>query len=82
MPSSCPRAFIYNQWVRVAVDVESTPIAFSVVIPTDGLVHELDGLFVEPAHMSSGLGRALIRTDDLGHSRSQSPIDASGSAGP
>jgi len=55
-----PQAFVDNKWVRVAVDVEGTPVGFSVVIPTDGPVHELDGLFVEPRHMSSGVGRALI----------------------
>ena len=55
-----PQAFVDNNWVRVAADVEGTPIGFSVVIPTDGLVHELDGLFVEPRYMSSGVGRALI----------------------
>jgi hypothetical protein len=31
-----------------------------VVIPADGAVHELDGLFVEPAHMQRGVGRALV----------------------
>ena len=55
-----PQAFVDNNWVRVAVDIEGTPVGFSVVIPTDGPVHELDGLFVEPRHMSSGVGRALI----------------------
>lgn len=55
-----PRTFIGNGWVRVAVDDTGTPIGFSVVVPTDGPVHELDGLFVEPAHMLCGVGRALI----------------------
>jgi GNAT superfamily N-acetyltransferase len=55
-----PQAFIDNGWVRVAVDANATPIGFSVVIPTNGYVHELDGLFVEPAQMSSGVGRALV----------------------
>jgi GNAT superfamily N-acetyltransferase len=32
----------------------------SVVVPTNGSVHELDGLFVEPDQMSSGVGRALV----------------------
>jgi GNAT superfamily N-acetyltransferase len=49
-----------NRWVRVAVDDNGAPIGFSVVIPTDGQVHELDGLFVEPAHMRRGVGRALV----------------------
>src|SRR5947209_7390076 len=51
-----PQAFIDQGWVRVAVDVLGTPIGFSVVVPMDGPVHELDGLFVEPSHMSSGIG--------------------------
>ena len=55
-----PQAYIDNQWVRVAVDMESAPLGFSAVVPTSALVHELDGLFVEPGHMSSGIGRALI----------------------
>ena len=36
------------------------PIGFSVVIPTGGAVHELDGLFVEPLQMHRGVGRALV----------------------
>jgi GNAT superfamily N-acetyltransferase len=56
-----PQSFVDNDWVRVAVgDDDDTPIGFSVVIPTDGPAHELDGLFVEPSHMSGGVGRALI----------------------
>ena len=39
---------------------DETPLGFSVVIPTDDSVHELDGLFVEPAHMYRGIGRALV----------------------
>jgi GNAT superfamily N-acetyltransferase len=54
------QAFIDNGWVRVAVAGDDTPIGFTVVIPTDGVVHELDGLFVEPAHMHRGAGRALV----------------------
>ena len=45
-----PQAFIDSGWVRVAVGVEETPVGFSVVVPTNGRVHELDGLFVDPAH--------------------------------
>ena len=52
--------FIQNRWVRIAVGDDGTPIGFSVVIPTDGGVHELDGLFVEPGHMGGGVGRALV----------------------
>ena len=55
-----PQTFIDNGWVRVAVDDGETPIGFSVVVPKDRLVDELDGLFVEPAHMLCGVGRALV----------------------
>jgi GNAT superfamily N-acetyltransferase len=55
-----PESFIDNGWVRVAVDEAETPIGFSVVVPTNGPAHELDGLFVEPAHMRRGVGRALV----------------------
>ncbi|HXD56521.1 MAG TPA: GNAT family N-acetyltransferase [Thermoleophilaceae bacterium] len=55
-----PQSFIDSGWVRVAVEGNETPIGFSVVIPSDGAVHELDGLFVEPAHMRRGVGRALV----------------------
>jgi GNAT superfamily N-acetyltransferase len=55
-----PKSFIENAWVRVAVGDDETPIGFSVVIPTDRQVHELDGLFVEPGHMLCGVGRALV----------------------
>jgi GNAT superfamily N-acetyltransferase len=55
-----PQIFIDNRWVRVAVANDDTPIGFSVVISGDGGVHELDGLFVEPAKMFSGVGRTLV----------------------
>ncbi len=55
-----PQTFIDNGWVRVAVDDAETPIGFSVVVPANGPVHELDGLFVEPVHMHAGVGRALV----------------------
>jgi GNAT superfamily N-acetyltransferase len=55
-----PRAFVVNGWVRVAVDDDDTPVGFSVLIPGEGGVHELDGLFVEPEHMGCGVGRALV----------------------
>jgi len=54
-----PQAFIDKGWVRVAVDIHQTPVGFSTVVPKNGSVHELDGLFVEPDQMSSG-GRALV----------------------
>jgi GNAT superfamily N-acetyltransferase len=55
-----PQAFIDKGWVRVAIDVDETPVGFSVVAPANGPVHELDGLFVEPDQMSAGVGRALV----------------------
>jgi GNAT superfamily N-acetyltransferase len=55
-----PQSFIDKAWVRVAVDDEDAPIGFSVVIPGRGAAHELDGLFVEPARMFCGVGRALV----------------------
>jgi GNAT superfamily N-acetyltransferase len=55
-----PQSFIDNGWVRVAVDTKKTTVGFSVVIPTDDRIHELDGLFVEPERMSAGVGRALV----------------------
>jgi GNAT superfamily N-acetyltransferase len=55
-----PQRFIDSGWVRVAVDDNDTPMGFSVVIPGAGAAHELDGLFVEPARMRGGIGRALI----------------------
>jgi len=54
------QAFIDKGWVRVAVDVEETPVGISVVVSTSGPVHELDGLFVDPDQMSSGVGRAVV----------------------
>lgn len=56
-----PQAFIDDGWVRVAVGGDQVPIGFSVVIPSDARAHELDGLFVEPAHMHAGVGRALVQ---------------------
>jgi GNAT superfamily N-acetyltransferase len=55
-----PESFLEHGWVRVAVAEDETPLGFSVVIPTDDSVHELDGLFVEPARMYRGIGRALV----------------------
>jgi GNAT superfamily N-acetyltransferase len=55
-----PQAFIDNGWVRVAVRGDDVAIGFSVVIPSDTGTYELDGLFVEPADMRHGAGRALI----------------------
>lgn len=55
-----PQTFVDEGWVRVALADNHTPIGFSVVIPGNGAVHELDGLFVEPAHMNRGVGRTLV----------------------
>ncbi len=55
-----PQTFIDNGWVRVAVDDRDKPIGFAVVIPTEAAIHDLDGLFVEPAHLLQGVGRALV----------------------
>ena len=55
-----PATFIDNGRVRVAVDDEDTPIGFSALIPTDGQVHELDGLFAESDHKLGGVGRTLV----------------------
>jgi GNAT superfamily N-acetyltransferase len=56
-----PQAFSDEGWVRVTVDTHETPVGFSVVVPTNGSVHEPDGLFVEPDQMSCGVGRALVQ---------------------
>jgi predicted N-acetyltransferase YhbS len=55
-----PAAFIDSGWVRVAVDDDDAPIGFTVVIPADSGVHQLDGLFVKPDWMRGGIGRALV----------------------
>jgi len=75
------QAFIDNGWVRVAVDASDTPIGFSVVIPSDGPAHELDGLFVEPAQMRRGVGRALVE-DATGRARGRGAVVMDVTAGP
>ena len=55
-----PQTFIDSGWVRVAVADDDTAVGFSVVVPSDGPAHELDGLFVEPGQMNRGVGRALV----------------------
>ena len=55
----------------VAAGNDGVPVGFSVVVPTDDAIHELDGLFVEPGHLRRGIGRALLedavaRTSGLG----------------
>jgi GNAT superfamily N-acetyltransferase len=74
-----PQAFIDSGWVRVAVDVEGTPVGFSVVVPANGPVHELDGLFVEPDRV--GVGRALIE-DAAARAADQSAEALEVTAGP
>jgi GNAT superfamily N-acetyltransferase len=56
-----PQTFIDEGWVRVAVADDGRLIGFSVVIPVDHGVHELDGLFVEPDYLRGGVGRALVQ---------------------
>ena len=56
-----PQTFIDAGWVRIAVAEDGSVIGFSVVIPTDHRVYELDGLFVEPDSMRVGVGRALVQ---------------------
>jgi len=75
-----PETFIDNRWVRVALD-RGTPIGFSVVIPTDALVHELDGLFVDPAYMRRGVGRALVE-DAAAHASADGAERLEVTAGP
>ena len=55
-----PPSFIDSSWVRVAIADDDSAIGFSVVIPTDSGIYELDGLFVEPDRMHNGVGRALV----------------------
>ena len=45
--------------VRVA-ELEPDVVGFAVLLPRAGGACELDGLFVEPAHMGAGVGRALV----------------------
>jgi GNAT superfamily N-acetyltransferase len=46
--------------VRVAVSADGAPVGFSVVLAARDGACELDGLFVEPAAMRGGVGRALV----------------------
>ena len=55
-----PQHFIEHGWTRVAVLGDDTPVGFSVVIPGQSGLHELDGLFVEPEQMRRGIGRSLV----------------------
>jgi GNAT superfamily N-acetyltransferase len=55
-----PAQAVRDGQVRVAVDGDGSPIGFSVVIPLTGGVVDLDGLFVEPSAMRTGIGRLLV----------------------
>ena len=46
--------------VRVAVSGDGGVVGFAVVVPARDGACELDGLFVEPAAMRGGVGRALV----------------------
>jgi GNAT superfamily N-acetyltransferase len=74
------QTFVDNGWVRVAV-AGDLPIGFSVVIPGDDAVHELDGLFVERARMYSGVGRALVE-DAAGRALAAGASTPPSAAGP
>jgi GNAT superfamily N-acetyltransferase/predicted nuclease with RNAse H fold len=76
-----PPSVIENGWVRVAVDQDDVPIGFSVVIPGDHGVHELDGLFVAPAELGRGVGRALV-DDAVRRARAQGARRLDVTAGP
>jgi N-acetylglutamate synthase-like GNAT family acetyltransferase len=57
-----PAADVSEQRTRVAI-VNGRVAGFSVMRPVHGTACELDGLFVEPDLMRSGVGRALV--DDV-----------------
>jgi GNAT superfamily N-acetyltransferase len=46
--------------VRVRHDAAGTLLGFSVLLPPAHGACELDGLFVDPPHMGTGAGRALV----------------------
>ncbi len=76
-----PRALFDHGSVRVAVAGSGKPIGFSVVIPLDDAVHELDGLFVEPEQMGRGVGRALVE-DAVGRAEAGGAAALEVTAGP
>src|SRR3954464_14889239 len=55
-----PEDFVVGGRVRVVTEADDAPLGFSVTIPLGDGVHELDGLFVDRAHMHRGLGRVLV----------------------
>jgi RimJ/RimL family protein N-acetyltransferase len=54
-----PPEAVQQGHARAAI-FEGRIIGFSLVLPTKPATAELDGLFVEPAFMEQGLGRALV----------------------
>jgi GNAT superfamily N-acetyltransferase len=54
-----PLGQLEERRVRVA-EMESQPVGFSVLLPTNARTYELDGLFVEPSCWRMGVGRALL----------------------
>lgn len=76
-----PQTFVDNGGVRVAVDSHDRPIGFSVVIAADGAIFEIDGLFVNPAHMQRGVGRALVE-DAVTHAAENAAVGVEVTAGP
>jgi ribosomal protein S18 acetylase RimI-like enzyme len=55
-----PQTFIDEGWVRVAVADDGSLIGFSVVIPTDDRVHELDALVQDAAERAARAGAELL----------------------
>jgi N-acetylglutamate synthase-like GNAT family acetyltransferase len=55
-----PAEAIAEHPVRVAVAAEGDVVGFTVLEPVRDGACELDGLFVEPAAMRGGVGRALV----------------------
>jgi GNAT superfamily N-acetyltransferase len=55
-----PAEAIDERRVRVAIGSDGSVLGFSVVAPGEDRVSVLDDLFVEPAFMRQGVGRALV----------------------
>jgi len=62
-----PEAYLSEGRVRVAV-VAGRVIGFVCLLPSTPGTAELDGLFVEPAHWRTGVGRRLLE-DAFRHAR-------------
>jgi GNAT superfamily N-acetyltransferase len=54
-----PLSQLADRRVRVA-EIDGRTVGFAVMLPVDGTLWEVDGLFVEPAYWRRGIGRALI----------------------